>query len=249
MTETDHQLAGRVATQAGELLVALRSEMFARHAHSWDVMDAGDMEAHHFLLDALTEARPNDLVLSEEGRDDPARLEHDRVWIIDPLDGSNEYGERGRPDWAVHVALVSGGVPIAGAVALPALNITAVTDPAPAFPQRQDRPLRVITSRMRATYATARVAHALGAEIHPLGSAGAKAMAVVFGEADVYAHTGGQYEWDNCAPAAVAAAAGLHVSRVDGSPMRFNKRDVWSPDVLICRPELAETCLAALAQR
>ena len=249
MTESDHQLAARVATEAGELLVSLRSEMFARHAHSWDVMDAGDAEAHRFLLEALTQARPNDIVLSEEGRDDPARLTHDRVWIIDPLDGTNEYGERGRPDWAVHVALVSGGLPIAGAVALPALNITAATDPAPILPARPDRPLRVLTSRMRATYATARVAHALGADICPLGSAGAKAMAVVFGEADVYAHTGGQYEWDNCAPAAVAAAAGLHVSRVDGSAMVFNKRDVWSPDVLICRPELAEACLAALALR
>jgi 3'(2'), 5'-bisphosphate nucleotidase len=243
----DHELAGRLAAEAGELLVALREELFGAGARAWQVMDAGDARAHEFLVENLYKARPDDAVLSEEGLDNRLRLDAERVWIVDPLDGTNEFGERGRLDWAVHVALIVAGTPIAGAVALPALGRTFVTRPAPVVPPRVDghRP-RIVTSRTRPPYATIVIADALGADVAPLGSAGAKAMAVVTGEADIYAHSGGQYEWDSAAPTAVAAAAGLHVSRLDGSPLVYNRPDPWLPDLLICRPELAVPVLEAL---
>jgi 3'(2'), 5'-bisphosphate nucleotidase len=174
------------------------------------------------------------------------RLDAERVWVVDPLDGTREYGERGRTDWAVHVALAVGGVAAAGAVALPARELVLRTDEALKVPDPSGGPLRVVTSRTRSPWAAAVVADALGAELMPLGSAGAKAMSVVLGEADAYAHAGGMYEWDSAAPVAVAAAAGLHVSRIDGSPLRYNRPDPWLPDLLVCRPELADTCLEAL---
>ncbi|MCU1346410.1 MAG: putative 3(2),5-bisphosphate nucleotidase, partial [Acidimicrobiia bacterium] len=244
--ESDHQLAARLATETGVLLLELRERLFAQRASSWTVKDAGDELAHEFLMKAFAEFRPEDAVLSEEGHDDRLRLGSSRVWIVDPLDGTNEYSERGRSDWAVHVALTIDGLPVAGAVALPAMDITLATEPAPPYPARHlDRPLRVVTSRSRMPWASMRIAEALGADVVPLGSAGAKAMAVVLGHADLYAHTGGQYEWDNCAPVAVALAAGLHASRIDGTPIPYNQPDVWSPDLLICRPELAATAVAA----
>jgi len=244
-SENDHQLAARLASETGHLLLVLREQLFARGASSWTVKDAGDELAHEFLMKQFAECRPDDAVLSEEGHDDRLRLGASRVWIVDPLDGTNEYSERGRSDWAVHVALAIDGRPVAGAVALPAMEITLATDPAPPYPVRLDRPLRVVTSRTRMPWASMRIAEALGADVVPLGSAGAKAMAVVLGHADVYAHTGGQYEWDNCAPVAVALAAGLHASRIDGTPIPYNQADVWSPDLLICRPELAAAAVAA----
>jgi 3'(2'), 5'-bisphosphate nucleotidase len=243
--EDDHQLAIRLATEAGHLLVRLRDELAAKGVPEWRVMDAGDLAAHQFLAAALADARPGDKLLSEEGADDRSRLTAERVWIVDPLDGTSEYGE-GRSDWAVHVALVSSGSAIAGAVALPSIGITLGTDPAPVVPPPTRTRPRMVTSRSRITNVTMRIAKALDAEIAPLGSAGAKAMAVVMGEADIYAHAGGQYEWDNCAPAAVALAAGMHASRIDGTPLVFNKPDVWSPDFLICRADLAQTCLDIL---
>ena len=188
---------------------------------------------------------PDDAVLSEEGRDDLRRLQRSRVWIIDPLDGTREYGE-GRPDWAVHVALAIDGVAVAGAVALPAVGITLASEPAPVPPERADGPTRIVVSRSRPAHEARLLAAALDGVMVPLGSAGAKAMAVVLGEADVYVHSGGQYEWDNAAPAVVAEAAGLHVSRIDGSPMRYNAADPWLPDLLICRQELAEPSLHAI---
>jgi len=234
----DHALAAAVAREAGELLLALQ----ARRA----TKDEGDRLSNELILARLADARPDDAILSEESKDSPARLDRERVWIVDPLDGTREWGE-GRTDWAVHVALVNGGgTPIAGAVALPAIGITLSTDPAPPFPPRREGPLRVIVSRSRPPAAAIRVADALGAELVSMGSAGAKAMAVVLGEADVYAHAGGQYEWDNCAPAAVARAAGFHASRVDGRPLIYNQSDPWSPDLLICRPELRDTAIAAV---
>ena len=239
--EDDHALAGRLATAAGELLVELRAAAFAAGAQPWQVMDEGDMRAHHFLAQALHEARPDDAILSEEGRDST-----NRVWIVDPLDGTNEFGEAGRPDWAVHVALVVDGHPGAAAVALPAVGVTFRTRPAPVVPPRGDRPPRIVTSRFRSPQAAVIAAQVLGADVIRLGSAGAKAMAVVMGQADVYAHHGGMYEWDSAAPAAVAAAAGLHVSRIDGSPLVYNNPDPWLPDLLVCRPELAEPVLHAL---
>jgi 3'(2'), 5'-bisphosphate nucleotidase len=247
MSENDHQLAARLATAAGDVLVALREDLVGRGAPYWQVMDDGDAASHHFLVRELAEARPGDAVLSEEGRDSRARLSSDRVWIIDPLDGTNEFGEPGRPDWAVHVALVTDGRPVAAAVSLPAVGRTFATEPAPApRPPLEGRRPRVVMSRSRAPHASIAIASALGAELLRLGSAGAKTMAVVTGEADIYAHAGGMYEWDSCAPTAVAAAAGLHVSRIDGSPLRYNRPDPWLPDLLVCLPELAAPVLAAL---
>jgi len=243
---SDHELAAAAATEAGRLLVALRAELEAEHVWPPEVGDEGDRQAHRLLMSILHEARPDDAVLSEEGRDDLARLESSRVWIVDPLDGTREFTEPGRSDWAVHVALAVDGQPVAGAVALPALSLTLSTDPAPPAPAAWDGPVRIVVSRSRPPHQALRIREALDGQLLPLGSAGAKAMAVVLGEADVYAHAGGQYEWDSCAPVAVAAAAGLHVSRLDGSPLRYNRADPWLPDLLICRPELAEPVLAAI---
>jgi len=244
--ETDAALATRLAVEAGHVLLGVREELTARGAPSWQVMDTGDLAAHRFLLQALTEAHPNDAVLSEEGKEDPRRFVSDRVWIVDPLDGTNEFGEHGRSDWAVHVALWQGGAFAAGAVSLPALDLVFSTDPAPVLPPQQREQPRLITSRNRNPYSAVVVANALGCDAVRLGSAGAKAMAVVVGEADIYVHDGGMYQWDSAAPASVALAAGLHVSRIDGSPMVFNERDPWLPDFLVCRQELAGPVLDAL---
>jgi 3'(2'), 5'-bisphosphate nucleotidase len=245
-SETDTELATRLAVEAGHLLIALRAELVARGAPSWQVMDAGDLASHRFLLDELRQLRPDDAVLSEEGVEDPRRFGADRVWIVDPLDGTNEFGERGRLDWAVHVALWEHGGFAAGAVSLPALDLVFSTHPAPTLPPyERDRPM-IITSRNRNPPAAVIVANTLGADHTRLGSAGAKAMAVVTGEADIYVHDGGMYQWDSAAPAAVAEAAGLHVSRVDGSPLVYNQRDAWLPDFLVCRKELAGQVLEAL---
>lgn len=241
----DHELAARLATEAGVLLVELRDELAAARAPRWRLMDEGDAAAHEFLVAALKVERPGDAVLSEEGADSAARLSADRVWILDPLDGTHEYGE-GRPDWAVHVALWQDGALAAGAVALPVPGVTLATEPAPSLPPpRTGRP-RLITSRSWAPYAAINVVEALGADVLRLGSAGAKAMAVVAGDADIYVHDGGMYEWDTAAPVAVALAAGLHASRIDGSPLVYNRRDPWLPDVLICRAELADEAIRAI---
>ncbi len=193
----------------------------------------------------LGELHPEDAVLSEEGKDDARRLDAERVWIIDPLDGTREFGEPPRTDWAVHVALVIGGEPVAGAVALPARGLVLSTAAPPSL-TNPSHAIRLAVSRTRPPAAAEQLAGALGAELVPMGSAGAKAMAVVLGEADVYAHSGGQYEWDSAAPVAVARSAGLHCSRLDGAPLVYNRPDSWLPDLLICRPELAERVLAAL---
>ena len=240
----DHGLAVQLATNAGRLLVDLRARGAAAGLDPKALGREGDAEAHQLLMAGLAEARPDDAVLSEEGLADPARLTADRVWIVDPLDGTREYGEVPRTDWAVHVALVVGGEPVAGAVALPARDLTLGTDPPPPPPAAWEGPPRVLVSRSRPPVEATRVAEALGGELVPLGSAGAKAMAVVLGEADVYAHSGGQYEWDSAAPVAVARVAGLHVSRLDGSPLVYNRPDPYLPDLLVCRPELAERVIA-----
>jgi 3'(2'), 5'-bisphosphate nucleotidase len=244
---SDHDVATDVATRAGELLLELRAGVGETAHDWWSLRDEGDWSAHRFIVQALAAVRPDDKVLSEEGIEDRTRLGADRVWIVDPLDGTREFGEPGRTDWAVHVALVNGGgTPIAGAVALPAVGITLSTDPPPAFPPPREGPPRVIVSRSRPPAVAIRVADALGAEMVSMGSAGAKAMAVVLGEADVYAHAGGQYEWDNCAPSAVATAAGFHASRVDGRPLIYNRPDPWLPDLLICRPEFTDIAIGAV---
>jgi 3'(2'), 5'-bisphosphate nucleotidase len=209
-------------------------------------MDMGDAVGHAYIAEQLRTLRPDDAVLDEEAAEDPRRFTADRVWIIDPLDGTREFGEHGRHDWAVHVALWGGTDFVAGAVSLPALELVFATHPPATVPTMTREMPRLVTSRYRAPYAAVIVANALGCDAVRLGSAGAKAMAVVMGEADIYLHDGGMYQWDSAAPAAVAQAAGLHVSRVDGSPIVYNERDPWLPDVLICRPELAEAVLSAL---
>lgn len=245
-TETDAQLASRLAVEAGRILVELRDSLVKQGASSWQVMDSGDIAAHRFLMKEFDQHRPTDSVLSEEGADDRRRLTADRVWIVDPLDGTNEFGERGRSDWAVHVALWEQGRLTAAAVSLPAYDAVFCTDPPPAHPPRRFERPRIVTSRHRAPHAAVIVADKLGCDAIRLGSAGAKAMAVVLGEADIYIHDGGMYQWDSAAPTAVAAAAGFHVSRIDGSPLQYNGRDAWLPDFLLCRPEYAEPALDAL---
>ncbi len=237
--ESDGDLAIRLAVEAGHRLVALRAEMFSAGAGSWEVMDTGDAVGHAYIAEQLRRHRPDDAVLDEEAAEDPRRFTADRVWIIDPLDGTREFGEHGRHDWAVHVALWGGTDFVTGAVSLPALDLVFATDPAPTLPPIERERPRLITSRYRAPYAAVIVANALECDAVRLGSAGAKAMAVVMGEADIYLHDGGMYQWDSAAPAAVALAAGLHVSRIDGSPIVYNDRDPWLPDLLICRRHLA----------
>ena len=216
MAETDGELARRLASETGRLLISVRP-------------GDGDRIAQDFLAAQLEEHRPEDAVLSEEAPDDPCRLTADRVWIIDPLDGSREYAEPGRTDWAVHVALWERGELVAGAVAVPALQQSQ------RVPHRRPR---IVVSRTRPPEFAQRVAEAIDGVLVPMGSAGAKTMAVVRGEADAYLHAGGMYEWDSAAPVYVARAAGLHASRVDGRPLVYNRPDPWLPDLLICRPEL-----------
>ncbi len=238
----DAELAATLAELAGQLLVKVRTESSLPDK---ELGDAGDQAANAFLMHALALQRPSDGLLSEESKDTKERLEKSRVWIIDPVDGTREYSER-RNDWAVHVALAVDGVPWIGAVALPDLNLVLRTDqpqPVPDAPAK----LRMVVSRTRPAPQAITVANALGAQLIPMGSAGAKAMAVVRGEADIYLHAGGQYEWDSCAPAAVAAAHGLHISRANGSPLIYNQADVYMPDLLICRIEHVSGIMAALA--
>lgn len=244
--EKDHLEAARIASEAGELLVETRERLFRLSVDPQTIKDEGDRRAHEFIMEQLRASFPDDGILSEEGRDDLIRLEKDRVWIVDPLDGTREFSEQGRQDWAVHVALTEGGKPTAGSVALPALGTTLSASPAPELPPRAEGPPRLVVSRTRPPAAAMIIAEALGAELLGLGSAGAKAMAVVLGHADIYAHSGGQFEWDNCAPAVVASAAGLHATRADGSELTYNHEDPWLPDLLFCRPEYADDALAAI---
>lgn len=243
----DHEDAARYAEEAGRLLLDLRAQAKPRE-WSWSLGDAGDGLANRRLLELLHAEHPEDPVLSEESVDDPRRHDADRVWIIDPLDGTREFTEPDRTDWAVHVALWERehGVRSA-AVALPAQARVHSTGEPPVVPPLDGRGLKVVVSRTRPPVAARRVAAALDAELVGMGSAGAKTMAVVEGVADVYVHSGGQYEWDSAAPSAVAAAAGLFVSRIDGSPLVYNRRDPWLPDLVVCRSELATDVIAAAA--
>ena len=243
----DHTEAARIATLAGKLLLEVRADLVAKGVDGKEMKDEGDRQAHELIMRELTASRPDDAILSEEGKDDAARLTAERTWIVDPLDGTREFSEPPRDDWAVHVALVVAGKAEVGAVALPGADLTLNTgEPLPELGPMPAVP-RMLVSRTRPPAAATHVADAIGAELVPMGSAGAKAMAVVRGLADIYAHSGGQYEWDSCAPVAVAEKAGLHVSRIDGSPMVYNNEDPYLPDLLICRKELAEAALASLA--
>jgi 3'(2'), 5'-bisphosphate nucleotidase len=237
----DAALAARIATEAGALLREIQ-----RTGHGGKAMGAeGDRRANALILARLRAERPDDPILSEESLDDRARLRSRRVWIVDPLDGTREFGE-GRDDWAVHVALAIDGAAAAGAVALPGLSLTLDSASPPALAPLATPP-RMLVSRTRPSPRCEDVKARISAETVAMGSAGAKAMAVVRGEAEIYLHSGGQYQWDNCAPAAVAIAAGLHVSRIDGSPIVYNDADTSIPDLLICRHEWADPVLAAVA--
>jgi 3'(2'), 5'-bisphosphate nucleotidase len=249
MMMDDHRLAHDLAAQSGELLLALRE----RGGDPRELRDAGDRRSHEFLASQLSQLRPGDAVLSEEGRDDLARLTANRVWIVDPLDGTREFGEPDRTDWAVHVALwergaQTAGALAAGAVALPAQGRVLSTAQPPAAPPAPapGAPVRVLVSRTRPPAFLDRLAGRIELTLIPMGSAGAKAAAVITGDADAYLHSGGQYEWDSAAPVAVAQAAGLHTSRLDGSPLIYNQADPSLPDILICPAGLAGTLLDCL---
>lgn len=240
---SDAELAAHLAETAGKLLLQVRAcGVFTEKA----LGKAGDATANQFLVHAIREARPQDGLLSEEMKDDGLRLQQQRVWIVDPVDGTREYGE-GRVDWAVHVALVVDGVATLGAVALPGAGLVMRSDQPVSLP-RAGTPLRMVVSRTRPAKEAVAVAQKLGAELVPMGSAGAKAMAIIRGEADIYLHSGGQYQWDSAAPVAVAQAHGLHCSRIDGSPLVYNNKDVYLPDLLIARRDHAQVVLKLLKE-
>ena len=236
----DHLLSAWTATVAGERLEQLRS----KGLEGRELKGAGDALGHNILMHLLATYRPDDAVLSEEGKDDRARLQSSRVWIVDPLDGTREYSEPPRDDWAVHVALWQDGDLVAGAVAQPGMATTFSTADPPVIPERTSAKARIAVSRTRPPVFVEPLARAIDAELVPMGSAGAKVISVVRDVTDIYVHAGGQYEWDSAAPVVVARAAGLHTSRADGAPLAYNQGDVWLPDLLVCRPELADTVSA-----
>ena len=246
MTGDDHVLARDLAGQAGQRLLELRAQ-----GGDPDVLrKAGDRLSHEFLTAALAGQRPGDVVLSEEGADNPARLGARRVWIVDPLDGTREFGEPGRSDWAVHVALWEDGDLTAGAVALPAQDTVLSTLEPPPGPPGDEAParIRIVASRSRPPGFVRNISGLINAELIPLGSAGAKVAAVICGEVDAYVHGGGFYEWDTAAPVAVARVAGLHASRIDGSALAYNQPDLLMPDILVCRPAVAGILLRAIRE-
>ncbi|THV42871.1 3'(2'),5'-bisphosphate nucleotidase CysQ [Glycomyces buryatensis] len=248
----DVGFAAELAHGAGELLLELRDELGFDDPKA--LKAAGDRRADDYLLGRLAAERPGDAVLSEEGKGEQgrvgtARLDADRVWIIDPLDGTREYSEAGRDDWAVHVALWQRGLGLtAAAVALPAEGVTLRTDALYEVPEARAGKPRIAVSRTRPPAEAEAVAAAIGAELVPMGSAGAKVMAVVAGTVDAYVHSGGQFEWDSAAPVAVALASDWHASRIDGAPLRYNNADPYLPDLLVCRPDLAGPALKAIAE-
>lgn len=242
---SDDDLATELAREVGKRLVVHREQEIENGTTVWRLKDSGDMVAHDFLMEAFRALRPNDAVLSEEGADDRSRLRADRVWIVDPLDGTQEYGE-GRADWAVHIALWEKGDLTSGAVSLPSIDTVFSTNPPAPIPPKEGAKPRLVTSRNRAPYAAILVAEGLDCDAYRLGSAGAKTMSILMGEADIYVHDGGMHQWDSAAPAAVALAAGLHASRIDGSPLEYNGSDTWLPDFFVCRPEYTEAILHAI---
>jgi 3'(2'), 5'-bisphosphate nucleotidase len=236
---TDAALARALAAQTGDLLTALRLDPPAGRS----LRDAADAAAHEFIVRTLAEQRPGDVVFSEEAPDPRRRLGERRVWIVDPLDGTREFGEEGRTDWAVHIALWEDGDLAAGAVALPGLGEVHATDEPPVVPAPSADPWRIVVSRSRPPAVATAMALDLGAELVPMGSAGAKAAAVWRGVVEAYVHTGGLHEWDAAAPVAVARAAGLHTSRLDGAPLRWNDTEPYLHDLLVCTPDRAKTIL------
>jgi 3'(2'), 5'-bisphosphate nucleotidase len=246
MSRTDAALAAEVAVEAGELLLGVREEL--GFSDPYELGDAGDKRANTLILDRLAQARPDDAVLSEEAVDDVSRVHADRVWIVDPVDGTREFSWRGREDWAVHIALWQrngrpDGQITDAAVALPARGEVYRTDTVTAPPPRTEGPIRITASANRPPAVLWWLRDRLDIQLIGIGSAGAKAMAVVRGDVDAYIHAGGQWEWDSAAPAGVVQAAGLHASRLDGSPLIYNRHDPYLPDFVMCRAELADVLL------
>ncbi|BBY09041.1 3'(2'),5'-bisphosphate nucleotidase CysQ [Mycobacterium noviomagense] len=247
---TDAALAAQLAEDAGKLLLAVRDDV--GFDYPWLLGDAGDAQANALLLRRLQAERPGDAVLSEEAYDDLSRVDGDRVWIIDPLDGTREFSTPGCDDWAVHVALWQRdrgpqGAITDAAVALPAIGELYRSDTVTASTATRSGPIRITASASRPPAVLYRLRERLDIEMVRIGSAGAKAMSVVRGDADAYIHAGGQWEWDSAAPAGVVLAAGLHASRLDGSELVYNRPDPYLPDLLMCRPELADVLLEAIA--
>lgn len=247
MIRDPHRAARELADLAGAELLRVRARMVRDGARPADLRAAGDATSQTVLAAALAQLCPADEVLSEEAADSAARLGAERVWIIDPLDGTREFSEHPRDDWAVHVALWERGELVAGAVAIPARGMTYDTGTPAPLPERPDGPLRLAVSRSRPPAFIEGLARHLELSLVPMGSAGVKAMSVVDGSADAYVHAGGQYEWDSAAPVAVARACGLHTSRVDGSALVYNQESPWLPDLVICRPEQSDALLEALS--
>ena len=243
----DHAFAAWAATVAGDLLTEVRGQGL----EGKELKDAGDLAAHDLLMALCAAHRPDDAVMSEESKASIVnrdRLNASRVWIIDPLDGTREFSEPPRDDWAVHVALWEDGELTVGAVAQPGIGTTFDTGTPPIVPPRSAERPRIAVSRTRPPAFVEGLAEEMGADLVPMGSAGAKVISVVRDVSDAYVHAGGQYEWDSAAPIAVARAAGLHTSRIDGSPLVYNQEDVMLPDLVVCRPELADTILDYIAR-
>ncbi|MCV7168506.1 3'(2'),5'-bisphosphate nucleotidase CysQ [Mycobacterium manitobense] len=253
MSLTDAALAAAVAAEAGELLLGVRDEV--GFYDPYYLGDVGDMRANALILDRLRRHRPDDAVLSEEAVDDLSRVQADRVWIVDPVDGTHEFSLPGHDDWAVHIALWQRGAggPDGGltdaVVALPATGEVFRSDTVTPPPPRREGPIRIAASASRPPAVLWRLREHLDIQPVRIGSAGAKAMAVVRGDVDAYIHAGGQWEWDSAAPAGVVLAAGLHASRLDGSPMIYNRPDPYLPDFVMCRSELADQLLAIIRSR
>ena len=243
----DHAFAAWAATVAGDLLTEVRGQGL----EGKELKDAGDLAAHDLLMALCAAHRPDDAVMSEESKASIVnrdRLNASRVWIIDPLDGTREFSEPPRDDWAVHVALWQDGELTVGAVAQPGIGTTFDTGHPPIVPPHSAERPRIAVSRTRPPAFVEGLAEEMGADLVPMGSAGAKVISVVRDVSDAYVHAGGQYEWDSAAPIAVARAAGLHTSRIDGSPLVYNQEDVMLPDLVVCRPELADTILDYVAR-
>ena len=240
---SDSSLAESIARTAAEVLIDTRREFLGGDLRA--LKDAGDAAAQAHIAARLAAEASGDAVLSEEAKDSPQRLSAHRVWIIDPLDGTREFSES-RDDWAVHVALWHDGELALGAVALGGPDVVLSSATAPPPSPRTGGPLRIAVSRSRPPEVVNAVAAQLGATLIPMGSAGAKVGAVVTGEVDAYIHGGGQYEWDSAAPVTVARAAGLHTSRLDGSPLIYNQANPYLPDLVVSRPEFAALLLDAI---
>lgn len=262
----DSELSRDVAIEAGRLLLDLRATYGDLDPADVDTANRlrkeADRASHLLIADRISAARPDDVILSEEGKDDPARLVADRVWIVDPLDGTFEFGQ-GRSDFAVHIVLwvrdalsPTGARLVASTVELPAQGLTRtdIDTPDVSFALPTDRPIRIVASRSRAPKwlpdAVAVLADRMGREVEVIdvGSVGAKVNEILCGRADAYVHDTGFYEWDVAAPYAVAHRYGLHASHVGGEPIRFNQDPPYVTSLLVSIPTLLDDLTSVFAE-